>query len=48
MYKIFIALKRWLTTWLEPSPPDDPLVRMTTSELADLPVHHPLCDPCGA
>ena len=48
MHKIFTALKHWFASWLQPPSPDDPLVRMTASELADLPVHHPLCDPCGA
>ena len=48
MYKIFTALKRWLTTLLEPAPQADPLIRMTPSELADLPVHHPLGDPSSS
>ncbi len=48
MYKIFTAIKAWLAGWLEPSFPADPVSRMSPAELADLPVHHPPCDPCEA
>ena len=51
MYKMFNNMRNWLARLLAREAATgqgyDPLSRMDVRELADLPVHHPRCDPCN-
>lgn len=44
MYKMFSSIRTWLASLLVVDAPEDPLSRLSPSELADLPVYHPQFD----
>jgi len=43
MDKIFTLIRTMLADLFEEACPADPISRMTSRELADLPVYHPKC-----
>jgi len=44
MFKIYRQWRAWLAGKLAARPMEDPTVRFSGRDWADLPVHHPRCD----
>lgn len=45
---LLISLRDWLSRLAPPEAVADPLAGLSPRDWADLPAHHPLCDPCDA